>query len=102
MQAQNVELLRSMDANAARQLRLQHLVEGLSVVAVSYYALGLLGRFFPVISRWTGMPEARIDAMSVLPIILLVTLFLRSRTSEERRDGKECVSTCRSRWSPYP
>src|SRR3546814_129339 len=25
---------------------------------------------------------------------------LRSR-SEERRVGKECVSTCRSRWSPY-
>src|SRR3546814_8642387 len=24
----------------------------------------------------------------------------RSR-SEERRVGKECVSTCRSRWSPY-
>src|SRR3546814_18519785 len=22
-------------------------------------------------------------------------------TSEERRVGKECVSTCRSRWSPY-
>src|SRR3546814_15498339 len=33
--------------------------------------------------------------------------FLRSETSliqtrsEERRVGKECVSTCRSRWSPY-
>src|SRR3546814_8932622 len=26
----------------------------------------------------------------------------RSKTrSEERRVGKECVSTCRSRWSPY-
>src|SRR3546814_3029394 len=25
-----------------------------------------------------------------------------SRRSEERRVGKECVSTCRSRWSPYP
>src|SRR3546814_16852243 len=25
---------------------------------------------------------------------------LRAR-SEERRVGKECVSTCRSRWSPY-
>src|SRR3546814_3653035 len=23
------------------------------------------------------------------------------RGSEERRVGKECVSTCRSRWSPY-
>src|SRR3546814_11159844 len=22
--------------------------------------------------------------------------------SEERRVGKECVGTCRSRWSPYP
>src|SRR3546814_12473941 len=22
--------------------------------------------------------------------------------SDERRVGKECVSTCRSRWSPYP
>src|SRR3546814_20145665 len=22
-------------------------------------------------------------------------------TTEERRVGKECVSTCRSRWSPY-
>src|SRR3546814_10698698 len=26
---------------------------------------------------------------------------LRQRRSEERRVGKECVSTCRSRWSPY-
>src|SRR3546814_19477267 len=29
------------------------------------------------------------------------TLAQRTR-SEERRVGKECVSTCRSRWSPYP
>src|SRR3546814_14294641 len=28
----------------------------------------------------------------------LFDLFMRS---EERRVGKECVSTCRSRWSPY-
>src|SRR3546814_6595871 len=25
----------------------------------------------------------------------------RVKRSEERRVGKECVSTCRSRWSPY-
>src|SRR3546814_5300692 len=25
----------------------------------------------------------------------------RPARSEERRVGKECVSTCRSRWSPY-
>src|SRR3546814_6491436 len=26
---------------------------------------------------------------------------IRVERSEERRVGKECVSTCRSRWSPY-
>src|SRR3546814_7481427 len=26
---------------------------------------------------------------------------LQQHRSEERRVGKECVSTCRSRWSPY-
>src|SRR3546814_6469738 len=27
--------------------------------------------------------------------------FFQAKRSEERRVGKECVSTCRSRWSPY-
>src|SRR3546814_13853476 len=31
----------------------------------------------------------------------ILTLRLISIRSEERRVGKECVSTCRSRWSPY-
>src|SRR3546814_12463749 len=28
-------------------------------------------------------------------------VFIKQSRSEERRVGKECVSTCRSRWSPY-
>src|SRR3546814_17725582 len=32
----------------------------------------------------------------------VIIYFLRRHRSEERRVGKECVSTCRSRWSPYP
>lgn len=40
--AQSQELLKSMDRRADMQLRLQHTVEGLSVVAISYYLLGLL------------------------------------------------------------
>src|SRR3546814_13984490 len=28
-------------------------------------------------------------------------LLIEAGRSEERRVGKECVSTCRSRWSPY-
>src|SRR3546814_2669839 len=29
------------------------------------------------------------------------SILQQHRRSEERRVGKECVSTCRSRWSPY-
>jgi uncharacterized membrane-anchored protein len=40
---QNSQILESMNARAAQQLRLQQAVEGLSVAAVSYYMVGLLG-----------------------------------------------------------
>src|SRR3546814_14045830 len=37
----------------------------------------------------------------ILYAIVLLPLLWVGRRSEERRVGKECVSTCRSRWSPY-
>ena len=40
---QNSEILASMNRRAAQQLRLQQAVEGLSVAAISYYLVGLLG-----------------------------------------------------------
>src|SRR3546814_18734002 len=33
--------------------------------------------------------------------LMTVKLTVLNTSSEERRVGKECVSTCRSRWSPY-
>src|SRR3546814_11079555 len=49
-----------------------------------------------------GLPEdARIGVMlRNRPGHVAATVAVLSR-SEERRVGKECVSTCRSRWSPY-
>src|SRR3546814_5195746 len=38
------------------------------------------------------------DRIGALEVGRAADLVLRS---EERRVGKECVSTCRSRWSPY-
>src|SRR3546814_19170319 len=38
----------------------------------------------------------------VIPEFVFVAFQMTfSARSEERRVGKECVSTCRSRWSPY-
>src|SRR3546814_18098437 len=35
-------------------------------------------------------------------MVIVVPIYEEDIRSEERRVGKECVSTCRSRWSPYP
>src|SRR3546814_7676950 len=46
-----------------------------------------------------GAGEADIALTAALPAA--APDVLGDRRSEERRVGKECVSTCRSRWSPY-
>ena len=38
---------------------------------------------------------------SELGVVFLMFIIGLELRSEERRVGKECVSTCRSRWSPY-
>lgn len=42
IQAQNQQLLASMDRRSKIQLMMQHTVEGLSVAAISYYSVGLI------------------------------------------------------------
>src|SRR3546814_18030540 len=37
----------------------------------------------------------------ILGIVAFEVVHRVEERSEERRVGKECVSTCRSRWSPY-
>ena len=37
----------------------------------------------------------------IVVLLMLFVMMCEIVRSEERRVGKECVSTCRSRWSPY-
>lgn len=68
---QNQELLVSMDRRADLQLRLQTTVEGLSVIAVSYYLLGLLGYVLAPVTEATGVDRSWILA-ALAPLVLLV------------------------------
>src|SRR3546814_19175167 len=46
----------------------------------------------------------RFDIIAELATVMpmrVIGVLLGIPRSEERRVGKECVSTCRSRWSPY-
>ena len=69
---QNRDLLTSMDRRTDLQLRLQQTVEGLSIVAISYYLVALVGYV-------TGVAPVRHDVVMAVavPIVLLaVTLAL--------------------------
>src|SRR3546814_16456222 len=72
------------------------------------FDLETIGRF--VLSRhWrTASPDQQSDYLSLFSEFVLRTYVRRlggygneQFRSEERRGGKECVSTGRSRWSPY-
>src|SRR3546814_4547637 len=62
------------------QAQLEELIEGVEIDGIRYGAIDAN------LERRTG---ANVWIELILP------------RSEERRVGKECVSTCRSRWSPY-
>jgi uncharacterized membrane-anchored protein len=75
--AQNRDLLASMDRRAASQLRLQHTVEGLSVVAISYYAVSLAGYLLYPLTATLGISKGILTAVITLPVVALVWLALR-------------------------
>src|SRR3546814_13455848 len=78
---------------------------------------GMIGVGFLAFILFTSNPFLRVDpppldgndlnpllqdpGLAFHPPFLYLGYVGFSMRSEERRVGKECVSTCRSRWSPY-
>ncbi|MEL6767553.1 MAG: DUF3422 domain-containing protein [Pseudomonadota bacterium] len=86
LQAQNQDLLTSMDRRAALQLRLQETVEGLSVVAISYYAVSLGSYALAPVAELIDVEKDLLVAVSVVPIAFGVWSFVRSIRQRVSRD----------------
>lgn len=89
LQSFNTELLDSMNQRAQTQLRLQQTVEGLSVAAISYYVIGLVGYVAKLLHN-IGLdiaPETLTGA--AVPVVLLVIWLLvrRIRNSHDDEEG---------------
>ncbi|RMA41689.1 DUF3422 family protein [Rhodophyticola porphyridii] len=76
--AQNQALLESMDKRADLQLRLQKTVEGLSVVAISYYAVNLMVYLTQPIAENAGLSQTLLTALVALPVVIAVWLVVRA------------------------
>lgn len=75
--AQNQKVLESMDRRADLQLRLQHTVEGLSVVAISYYGVSLAGYLLAPFAEAFGLGKSALTAGMVPLVVLAVWLMVR-------------------------
>jgi uncharacterized membrane-anchored protein len=76
--AQNQALLESMDRRADLQLRLQKTVEGLSIVAISYYALNLVLYVLEPFGKEVGITKPWMGAI-MTPLVILGVWFLVRR-----------------------
>src|SRR3546814_17822050 len=85
---------RHVDSGDASQYARQQIAafEGCRVPAIRHL---VVGGAVDIIENRTWEPASGQSA-KVMKIVAIV-----HTRSEERRVGKECVSKCRSRWSPY-
>src|SRR5574337_123157 len=70
LQRKSSHLLRSMNRRSAQQLRLQQTVEGLSLVAISYYSLGIVMHLATAAAEFgISLDPEMVTGLAALPII---------------------------------
>lgn len=91
IERQNRDLLAAMNERTRLQLRLQQTVEGLSIAAISYYVVGLLGYLFKAAKDSVGFPLDPVVAQGLsVPIVVLILawVLVRVRRQHAEPDGQ--------------
>ncbi len=84
---QNQALLGSMDRRAKLQLRLQQTVEGLSIAAITYYVVGLVGYAAKALKAGGVAVDPEIAMGIAIPVVAaLIALALRRVRRRLRHD----------------
>ena len=71
LEGQNQQLLRSMEASSRQQLTLQQTVEGLSVVAISYYAISIFAKLVEESAPYLPWMNGELAKLASIPVILV-------------------------------
>ncbi|MCX7350832.1 MAG: DUF3422 family protein, partial [Alphaproteobacteria bacterium] len=74
LEAQNQQVLKSMEKRSHQQLRLQETVEGLSVVAISYYLIGILSKLIEGFGSYAHV-ETKLLSIVIIPIVVFLVWY---------------------------
>ncbi|HEY5363740.1 MAG TPA: DUF3422 domain-containing protein, partial [Aestuariivirga sp.] len=86
LETQNQQLLRSVDTNARRQLLLQQTVEGLSVVAISYYAISIAAKLIEGLAVYYPNLDTKLTELISIPVIVIAVGFAIWRVHARLQD----------------
>jgi uncharacterized membrane-anchored protein len=86
-EAQNQDLLRELRRGQAVQLRLQETVEGLSIAAISYYLIGLIGYGAKGLKAAGLHLDVELTMALSIPLVLLGVWFTLHRVKRHLRGG---------------
>jgi len=85
MEEQNAEILRSLNARADAQVKIQRAVEGLSIIAITYYLLNLFKLLYGGLNVLGVGLTARDGLLAMAPPVLLVLLVILVRIRQAKQ-----------------
>ncbi|MBB3808703.1 DUF3422 domain-containing protein [Pseudochelatococcus contaminans] len=77
MQIQNKTVLETIAETAKSQFRLQHTVEGLSTIAITYYAIGILGYAVSAPIEVLNWDKTLVMSAAAVPMLIVVWASMR-------------------------
>jgi uncharacterized membrane-anchored protein len=81
LEEQNAEILKSLNARANAQIKIQRAVEGLSIIAITYYVLSLLKLLYSGV-HLLGVdlsPRSAVIAIAPIAELILLQILMRIR-----------------------
>ena len=87
LEGQNQQLLRSMEARTRQQLMLQETVEGISVVAISYYLFNIAAIFVNGAAKYFFGEGVSFPDWALVPVILLLVWWGIRRLKQRIRNS---------------
>lgn len=89
METQTLSILETIQNTSKTQVRLQRAVEGLSIVAISYYLISILNVFLKGGEKIGILPSWELAGAAIAPIAIILVIYLSRRATRPAKQIEE-------------